>query len=107
MERLYDLHLTPEEDSDIRRRLREEITLLWRMADLRSVAPSPLDEVRSGRGYQSHFGSRLHFGLGGRKRIDKIRVHWPALGKRKGRVAVLENVDVDRVVRIEEGDEGP
>jgi phosphoenolpyruvate carboxylase len=47
VERLHDLHLTPEEDSDIRRRLREEITVLWRTADLRSVAPSPLDEVRS------------------------------------------------------------
>ena len=47
VERLHDLHLTPEEDGDIRRRLREEITLLWRTAHLRSVAPSPLDEVRS------------------------------------------------------------
>ncbi|MET1232592.1 MAG: phosphoenolpyruvate carboxylase [Candidatus Limnocylindrales bacterium] len=47
VERLHDLHLTPEEDSDIRRRLREEITVLWRTADLRTVAPSPLDEVRS------------------------------------------------------------
>ena len=31
----------------MRRRLREEITLLWRTADLRAVAPSPLDEVRT------------------------------------------------------------
>jgi hypothetical protein len=66
-----------------------------------------VDEVRSGRGYQSHFGSRLHFGLGGRKRIDRIRVHWPAVGKRKGHMAELENVDVDRVVKIVEGEEGP
>ena len=27
-----------------------------------------LDEVHSGRGYQSHYGMRLHFGLGDRKR---------------------------------------
>ncbi len=47
VERLHDLHLTPEEDGDIRRRLREEITLLWQTADLRGEAPSPLDEVRS------------------------------------------------------------
>jgi phosphoenolpyruvate carboxylase len=47
VERLHDLHLTPEEDGDIRRRLREEITILWRTAHLRSVSPSPLDEVRS------------------------------------------------------------
>lgn len=62
-----------------------------------------VDEVRSGRGYQSHFGTRLHFGLGGRDRIDKIRVYWPAIGLRKGYVAVLEDVGVDRVVIIEEG----
>ena len=33
-------------------------------------------EVHAGRGYQGHFGSRLHFGLGHRKKIDRIRVHW-------------------------------
>ena len=31
----------------MRRRLREEITLLWRTSDLRLVAPTPLDEVRT------------------------------------------------------------
>jgi hypothetical protein len=61
-----------------------------------------VDEVRSGRGYQSHYGIRLHFGLGDHKRVDKIRIHWPAVGKRKAHIAVLDNVDVDRVVRIEE-----
>ncbi|HEY8632584.1 MAG TPA: phosphoenolpyruvate carboxylase, partial [Candidatus Limnocylindrales bacterium] len=35
------------EDVDARRRLREEITLLWRTADLRATAVSPLDEVRT------------------------------------------------------------
>jgi hypothetical protein len=29
-------------------------------------------EVHSGRGYQSHFGSQLHFGLGERNRIDRL-----------------------------------
>lgn len=47
LERLDDPRLTPDEDRDIRRRLREEITLLWRTSDLRSVSPSPLDEVRT------------------------------------------------------------
>jgi hypothetical protein len=64
-----------------------------------------VDEVRSGRGYQSHFGSRLHFGLAGRNRIDRIRVLWPAVGNRKAHVDELENVAVDRVVRIEERDD--
>ena len=37
-----------------------------------------VDEVRSGRGYQSHYGSRLHFGLGHRTQIDQIKVTWPS-----------------------------
>ena len=47
LERLDDPRATPEEDADLRRRLREEITILWRTADLRSIAPAPLDEVRT------------------------------------------------------------
>jgi len=58
-----------------------------------------IDEVHSGRGYQSHWGTRLHFGLGGRDRVDRIEVRW--LGG--GGVDVLENVPVDRLVVIEEG----
>jgi phosphoenolpyruvate carboxylase len=45
--RLDDPRLTPSEDRDIRRGLREEITLLWRTSDLRIVSPMPLDEVRT------------------------------------------------------------
>ena len=45
--RLEDPDLPPSEDRDARRRLREEITLLWRTSDLRTVTPSPLDEVRT------------------------------------------------------------
>jgi phosphoenolpyruvate carboxylase len=44
---LDDARLTPAGDADIRRRLREEITTLWRTADLRAERPTPLDEVRS------------------------------------------------------------
>ncbi len=47
VERLDDPRLTPAEDAELRRRLREEITILWRTADIRSVSPSPLDEVRT------------------------------------------------------------
>jgi phosphoenolpyruvate carboxylase len=45
--RMDDPRLTPSEDADVRRRLREEITLLWRTSDLRPIAPAPLDEVRT------------------------------------------------------------
>jgi phosphoenolpyruvate carboxylase len=45
--RLADREIVADEDRDARRRLREEITLLWRTADLRASAVSPLDEVRT------------------------------------------------------------
>ncbi len=47
LERLDDPRLTPDEDLDIRRRLREEIAILWHTADLRPTGLSPLDEVRA------------------------------------------------------------
>ena len=37
---------------------------------------SQMLEVHSGRSYQSHFGSRLHFGLADASKIDRIDVHW-------------------------------
>ena len=42
-----------------------------------------MDEVHSGRGYQSHWGTRLHFGLAKNKRVERIEVHWPP--QRRGR----------------------
>ncbi len=47
LDHLDDPLVTPDEDADIRRRLREEISLLWHTGDLRAIAPTPLDEVRS------------------------------------------------------------
>ena len=57
-----------------------------------------LDEVHSGRSYQSDFGKRLHFGLGSRTTIDQIQVKW--IG---GTVDTIRNVSVDRLVTIVEG----
>ena len=57
-----------------------------------------VDEVHSGRGYQSHYGTRLHFGLGKRDRVDRIEVRWVG-----GGVDVLQAVAVNRVVTITEG----
>jgi hypothetical protein len=56
-----------------------------------------VDEVHSGRGYQGHSGSRLHFGLGPRDHVDRIEVAW--LG---GETEVIEDVPADRLVRIVE-----
>jgi hypothetical protein len=54
-----------------------------------------VDEVHSGRGYQGHFGSRLHFGLGDRASVDQIRVRWLGGGE-----DVIENVEVDQVITV-------
>lgn len=59
---------------------------------------SQLDEVHSGRSYQSDFGKRLHFGLGQRTKVDEIQVKW--IG---GGVDVMRDVAVDRLVTIVEG----
>ncbi len=55
-------------------------------------------EVHSGRAYQSHFGSRLHFGLGGHDRVDRIEVRW--IG---GGTDVLEDVAADRQLIVTQG----
>jgi phosphoenolpyruvate carboxylase len=47
LDTLDDPRLTPAEDAEIRRRLREQISILWHVAPIRISAPSPLDEVRS------------------------------------------------------------
>lgn len=56
-----------------------------------------VDEVHSGRGYQSHWGSRLQFGLGDRPRVDLIEVQWLGGGRQR-----LEDVGVDRCLTIVE-----
>lgn len=61
-----------------------------------------VDTVHSGRGYQSHFGSRLHFGLGGRTRVDRIEICWSG-----GGTEILRNVAVDQLLTIRETDAPP
>ncbi|MFV1964837.1 MAG: CRTAC1 family protein [Pirellulaceae bacterium] len=60
--------------------------------DLTQVA-----EVHCGRSYQSHYGTRLHFGLASRDQIDQIEVRW--IG---GGVELFTNVEVDRIVTLKE-----
>ena len=47
LDRLDDPRLTPAEDGDLRRRLRQEMTILWRTPPIRTDRPGPLDEVRT------------------------------------------------------------
>ena len=61
--------------------------------DTRQVA-----EVHSGRGYQSHHGRRLHFGLGSKDRVDRVRVRW--LG---GKVEQWTDLKADQVKKLEQG----
>lgn len=55
-------------------------------------------EVLSGRGYQSHYGSRLHFGLGSADKVSRIEIRW--LG---GGVDVIDNPVVAPTLLIKEG----
>lgn len=58
-----------------------------------------LGEVHSGRGYQSHHGMRLHFGLGSRELIERIEVR--RLG---GSTQVLTGVEADQLIMVAEED---
>ncbi|GAB6186736.1 CRTAC1 family protein [Thermopirellula anaerolimosa] len=55
-------------------------------------------EVHSGRGYQSHWGFRLHFGLGGNTSADRIEVTWPS-----GKKERFQNAAADRHWTLQEG----
>jgi len=57
-----------------------------------------LAEVHSGRGYQSHWGTRLHFGLGEHESADRIEIRWSG-----GEPEVFEDVAADCIVTIVQG----
>ncbi len=47
-------------------------------------------EVHSGRGYQSSFGQRLHFGIGTAQQVSRVTIRWP-----DGNEQTLTDVAVD------------
>jgi hypothetical protein len=57
-----------------------------------------VDEVHGGRGYLSHYGTRLHFGLGTHDHVDRIEVRWVG-----GGVEAVTDAGVDRLLTITEG----
>lgn len=61
-----------------------------------------VDEVHSGRGYQSHYGTRLYFGLGNRNKVDRIEVRW--IG---GGLDIFKNITADQLVTLTEGSSKP
>jgi tetratricopeptide (TPR) repeat protein len=54
--------------------------------------------VTSGTGYLSAHDPRVWFGLGGADRIESLEVRWPS-----GKFQSWRDLDVDRIVEIEEG----
>jgi hypothetical protein len=61
-----------------------------------------VDEVHSGRGYQSHWGTRLQFGLGKHDRVDRIEIRWIGGGR-----DVVRDQAGDRLLEIREGSSPP
>ncbi len=55
------------------------------------------DEVRNGGSYISRNDPRLHFGLGGCGKVDKVTIKWP-----RGAIQTLTDVPVNRYLTIEE-----
>jgi hypothetical protein len=56
------------------------------------------DEVHSGGSYLSQSDLRIHFGLAGAAKIDKVEILWPS-----GKAETLTNLAVDQHYSIVEG----
>ena len=54
-----------------------------------------VSEVRSGRGYQSHYGSRLHFGWKNNESFADITIQWPT-----GELQMLKGVRPNQILTI-------
>jgi enediyne biosynthesis protein E4 len=72
------------------------------VARVTSGGRTQVDEVRSGRGYQSSEDLRLHFGLGSNPTIEKLEVRWPS-----GLTESWGNVKASMVIRVIEGEGSP
>lgn len=57
-----------------------------------------VQEVRGGGSYYSQNDLRVHFGLGGSTRVDRIEIRWP-----NGLEEMWTDVGIDRIVTLKEG----
>jgi hypothetical protein len=57
-----------------------------------------VDQVTSGSSYLTQHDMRVHFGLGSAARADRLEITWPG-----GRVEVIENLPVNHVITVREG----
>jgi hypothetical protein len=55
------------------------------------------NHVTVSSGFMSSSDRRLHFGLGGDSAVRTVEIRWPS-----GKTQTLENVKVDRVLKVEE-----
>ena len=69
---------------------------------LRAGELTLLRHCLNGGSYLSQHDTRLHFGLGGVDRIESIEIVWPDGTKQR-----LEDVEVDRYLRVEQATSGP
>jgi hypothetical protein len=54
-----------------------------------------IDEIHSGRGYQSHYGLRLSFGLGNHSTVDTLEVSWPG-----GETDRYKNIQANQMITL-------
>jgi len=57
-----------------------------------------VQEVSGGNGFSSQNDRRLHYGLGGATRVDRIVIRWPS----KSSTQTIENPAIDRVLVVKE-----
>ena len=57
-----------------------------------------VDQVTSGSSYLAQHDMRVHFGLGAAAKADRLEITWP-----DGRVEVMENLPVNHVITVREG----
>jgi hypothetical protein len=57
-----------------------------------------IDEVRSGGSFMSQNDLRIHFGLGGAKRVDLLEISWPSR-----QVDRFKNTGANQIITIREG----
>ena len=69
---------------------------------VKAGARTLVDEVRSGSSYASNSDMRAHFGLGAAAKIDWVQIRWPS-----GLVERFENLPVDQIHTLQEGDGAP
>ena len=56
------------------------------------------EEIHSGGSYLSQNDLRVHFGLGGAKKIESVEIRWPS-----GKIETMKDLDADKFYSVLEG----